>query len=318
MKRVLVTGCSGFVGRFFCEYLQQSGYRVRGAVRSRANAPDGLAETALVGDIGRDTDWTAALEGVDLVVHLAAKAHVIKVPAGADIYMESNARGTERLARAAAAARVRRFVYMSSIKVNGEVTLDRPFTPSDTPDPRDAYGTSKWLGEQAIKAVWVESGMETVVVRSPLVYGPGVRANFEQMMRWVHRGWPLPLAGVRNARSLVSIWNLSDLLKRALEHPAAVGGTFMVSDGVDLSTPELLRLIGRALGRPAWLVPVPAPLLSLVAGVLGAGPQIGKLCGSLQVDISSTRRELGWTPPVPVEEAMARTVAAFLEAGAGV
>jgi nucleoside-diphosphate-sugar epimerase len=318
MKRVLVTGCSGFVGRAFCEYLQQSGYRVRGAVRSRADVPGGLAETALVGDIGRDTDWSAALEGVDLVVHLAARAHVSKVPAGADIYMECNARGTERLARAAVAARIRRFVYLSSIKVNGEETLDRPFTPSDTPNPQDAYGTSKWLGEQAIKAASVESGMETVVVRSPLVYGPGVRANFEQMMRWVHRGWPLPLAGVRNARSLVSIWNLSDLLKRALEHPAATGGTFMVSDGVDLSTPELLRLIGCAVGRPARLVPVPVPLLSLVGALLGAGPQIGKLCGSLRVDISATRRELEWTPPVPVEAAMARTAASFLKARVGV
>jgi len=203
---------------------------------------------------------------------------------------------------------------MSSIKVNGEATFARPFTPADTPAPQDAYGRSKWLGEQAIKEISVESGMEIVVVRSPLVYGPGVRANFEQMMRWVQRGWPLPLAGVRNARSLVSIWNLSDLLKRALEHPAATGGTFMVSDGVDLSTPELLRLIGRSLGRPARLIRVPVALLSLAGGVLGAAPQIGKLCGSLQVDISSTRRELEWMPPVPVEEAMARTAAAFLEA----
>jgi UDP-glucose 4-epimerase len=251
-------------------------------------------------------------------VHLAAKAHVVKSLADDEIFMECNDRGTRKLVMAAAAAGVRRFVYMSSVKVNGEETLGRPFTAVDEPAPQDAYGRSKWLGEQAVQATAATSRMETVIVRSPLVYGPGVRANFAQMMRWIHKGWPLPVAGVNNARSLVSIWNLTDLLVRVLEHTEAAGKTFMVSDDADLSTPELLRLIGRSLGRPARLVWVPVGLLRLGAYALGATPQFGKLCGSLQVDISATRRQLEWAPPLSIEESMARTAAAYLATGAAV
>jgi nucleoside-diphosphate-sugar epimerase len=319
MKRVLVTGCSGFVGRGFCEALRNSGYVVRGALRAGSTVPPGVAEPIIVGDIRRDTQWSAALEDVDLIVHLAAKAHILKAsPENAAIYTEANALGTQRLVAAASGAGVRRFVYMSSVKVNGEETAAHPFTPSDEPNPQDSYGLSKLSGEKAVLEGARTSGMETVIVRSPLVYGPEVRANFAQMMRWVRRGWPLPLGGVVNARSLVSIWNLSDLLLRVLDHPEAVSRTFMVSDGVDLSTPELLRLIGRSLGRPARLVPVPLGMLRLAAGLFGAAPQLGKLCGSLQVDISETRRLLDWVPPVSIQESMARTAAAFLAMRPGV
>jgi nucleoside-diphosphate-sugar epimerase len=313
MTRVLVTGATGFVGRTLCDTLARSGYRVRAALRQQGKVtPPGVAESVIVGDIAT-TDWTPALAGVDFVIHAAARAHVVRDrDSNSSVYTRTNVEGTRRLASAAALAGVHRFIYLSSIKVNGEETHGRPFTPQDEPAPRDAYGLSKLRGEEALMEAGKAARMETVIVRSPLVYGPGVRANFAQMMYWVDKRWPLPLAAVSNARSLVSIWNLTDLLVRVLEHAGARGRTFMVSDGVDLSTPELLRLIGRSLGRSPRLLWFPVGGLRVAGRLLGVAAQIGKLCGSLQVDISDTRALLNWVPPVPIEESMARTAAAYL------
>jgi len=236
-------------------------------------------------------------------------------PNNAELYIDTNARGTERLAAASAAAGVRRLVLLSSVKVNGESTGERAFRPDDRPQPEDAYARSKWLAESGLKDVSSSTGMEAVIVRPPLVYGPGVRANFLRLIRWVEAGWPLPLGAVHNRRSLVSVWNLCDLLVRALEHPRAAGGTFMVSDGEDLSTPDLIRRIGAAMGKRVVLPPVPVSMLSIGGRLLGRGAEVERLCGSLAVDISSTRERLDWTPPVTVDESIARTVRWYLAEG---
>ena len=311
-ERVLVTGASGFVGQVLCEALATAGYRVRAALHSPRALP-GAAESTLVGDIDATTDWTAALAGVDLVVHLAARAHRIgETSAYAELYAATNGFGTRRLAEAARAAGVRRLIYVSSIKVNGEGPTVQPYTAQDEPHPEDVYGRSKWLGEQLLLEATAGAALEAAIVRPPLVYGPGVRANFLRLLQWVERGWPIPLGAVRNRRSLVGVWNLSDLLLRLLTHPAAPGRVWLVSDGEDRSTPELIRDIGRAMGRRVRLLPAPLGLLRLAAILSGRTTELRRLCGSLQVDMTSTCRELGWAPPVTVQEGLARTVRWYL------
>lgn len=313
MARVLVTGATGFVGRVLCAVLHRSGIRVRAALRTDRAMPDCVAEKALVGDIGPATDWNAALNGVDAVMHLAARAHVLNEPAAnAEAYLDTNYRGTATLADFAARVGVRRFVYLSSIKVNGEETGERPYTAMDPPSPQDAYGRSKWLGEQSLWDVAEQRGMEAVIVRPPLVYGPEVRANFLRLIRWVDKEWPLPLGAVDNRRSLISVWNLCSLLTFALESTRAAGHTLLASDGEDLSTPDLIRRIARIMERDVRLVPVPVGLLRAGAHLLGRGAEVKRLCGSLVVDSSPARTMLGWSPPVSVDEALRRTVAWYL------
>jgi nucleoside-diphosphate-sugar epimerase len=313
MTRLLITGATGFVGQVLCGELSQAGYIVRAALRTDRPMPACVSEKAVIGDIGSSTDWAAALDGVDLVIHLAARAHILHDAQGnAELYAETNARGSRQLAEAAVQAKVRRFIYLSSIKVNGEETTGCAFTASDEPHPQDAYGTSKWLAEQAVRKAGGASGMETVIVRSPLVYGPNVRANFLRLMRWVDTQRPLPLGAIQNSRSLVSIWNLSDFLLHVAKHSAAPGGTWMVSDGEELSTPELIRRIGAAMHRRVRLLPVPEGLLKLAGGLTGKKAEIARLCGSLAIDITQTRRELGWSPPMTTNESIARTVSWYL------
>jgi nucleoside-diphosphate-sugar epimerase len=312
MKRVLVTGASGFVGTALCAALKRRGYLVRSALRT-ARAPIDGCEEIVVGNIDSATDWSSALDRVDFVFHIAARAHNVGDSAeNAALYTQTNAQGTLRLATSAAAARVHRLIYLSSAKVNGEENDGRPFTAADTPHPQDDYSRSKWLGEMHVQEVARSSGMEAVIIRPPLVYGPGVRANFLQLMRWVERGWPLPFEGIRNARSFVSIWNLTDLLVHTVEHPDAAGRTWMVSDGHDLSTSELIRHIGRALRRPVKLVRVPPWLLQAAAAAIGRADQMSRLTGSLTVDIVSTCRSLDWMPPLDVEQSLERTAAWYL------
>jgi UDP-4-keto-D-QuiNAc 4-reductase len=311
---VLVTGASGFVGLRLCELLTQRGYRVRAAVRSSGVLPGYAAETAVVADIGRRTDWGAALNGVECVAHLAARAHVIGDQRGeSDLYMETNAYGTEQLANACSKAGIRRFVYLSSVKVNGEGTEPGlRFCGTDEPRPADAYAVSKWIGEMKLAEIAAKSSMQTAVVRSPLVYGPGVRANFLRLLRWVHRRVPLPFGSVQNSRSLVNVWNLCDLIERLLRDSIPVESVFMVSDGEDLSTPELIRRIGRAMDRPARLIPVPLAVLRYATALTGRRAEFERLCGSLAVDMRATRAELGWHPPVSLDEGLSRTAGWFL------
>ena len=307
--RVLVTGASGFVGSTLCQVLVESGYIVRAALRREKPLPQYIAERVVVGDIAGIIDWQSSLSGVDAVVHAAARAHVLHdSPDGEKSYIASNAHATRQLAEAAARAGVRRFIYVSSIKVNGEETAGFAYRPTDVPNPRDAYGVSKLLGEQAVLEATALSGMEAAIVRPPLVYGPGVRANFLRLMHWVDAGRPLPLGSVGNRRSLVSIWNLCDLLERLLRDPLPTGRVWLVSDAEDLSTPELIRRLGAAMGRRVRLLPVPTRLLQAGAALLGMQAEAARLCGSLAVDISSTRDDLGWSPPVTVAESLARTV----------
>jgi nucleoside-diphosphate-sugar epimerase len=308
MKRVLVTGATGFVGRALCPDLARAGYAVRALVRAGRPAPPGTSECVVVDDIGAATDWQAALDAVDFIVHLAAQAHVVTTTSmGASAAMRTNAYATDTLATAAARAGVRRFVYLSTVKVNGEETTVRPFTGEDEPRPADPYARSKWLGEKLAAEASRAGNMPLAIVRAPLIYGPEVRANFLQLMHWVDRGWPLPFGAVKNSRSLVGIWNVTDLLTRLLEHPGAPGHIFMVSDGKDLSTAELIRGIGRALGRHPRLVPVPDRLLRSIGQLSGRGEQFKRLCRSLAVDIESTCNLLGWAPPIATDEGFERT-----------
>jgi nucleoside-diphosphate-sugar epimerase len=308
MTRVLVTGATGFVGTALCELLAQAGCIVRAALRSDRPVPSCIAEKVVTGDIAARADLAAALDRVDAVIHAAARTHVLHdSPVNTELYMQINARGTQHLAEAAAQAGVRRFVYLSSIKVNGEES-NRGYRPDDGPCPRNAYGMSKWLGERHLQEVAARTGIEAAIVRSPLVYGAGVGANFLRLMHWVDRGWPLPFRSIHNRRSLVSVWNLGDLLVRVLMRPAASGRVWFVSDGDDLSTVDLIQRLGTAMGRPVRLLPVPVGALRAAAAVTGKAAVIERLCGSLFVDITQTQRDLDWTPPLSVAAGLARTV----------
>ncbi|MBS3947101.1 MAG: SDR family oxidoreductase [Dethiobacter sp.] len=312
-NKTLVTGATGFVGgRLLQRLSREDGRAVVAAVRSvNAALPAGVA-TVLVDGLGPATDWSPALEGVVAVVHCAARAHVMKELAvdPLTVYRQVNVEGTAHLARQAASAGVRRFVFLSSIKVNGEFTeVGQSFTANDAPAPEDPYGISKHEAEQLLRQIAAETGMEVVIVRPPLVYGPGVKANFQSMMRWLARGVPLPLAAVtKNRRSLVALDNLVDLIMTCIDHPAAANQTFLVADGEDVSTAELLLRMARAMNSKARLLPVPVWLLELAASLLGKRDVARRLCGSLQVDISHTRQRLGWAPPIGLDEGLRRAV----------
>ncbi len=312
MKRVCVTGANGFVGKLIARSFSPSGHAVVGAIRSsNLVIPESGLTYVAVGDFGEDTDWSAALTGVDCVIHCAARAHVMHETSGDALaaYRAVNVDGSRRLAAQAAAAGVRRLVYLSSIKVNSEQTAPgAPFLFSDTPAPEDAYGISKWETEQALWEISAKTGLEVVVVRSPLVYGSGVKGNLARLLRLVRLGLPLPLGAIRNKRSLIGLDNLVNLLIRCVDHPAAAGQTFLVSDGEDLSTADLIRHMAAAMSRSARLFPVPVSLLRIVGIALGKQAEIDRLVGSLQIDSSHTRQVLGWTPPVSVQEGIRRMV----------
>ena len=309
MTRVLVTGATGFVGSTLCEHLAHRGYTIRAALRAEGALARGVTERCVVGDLSEVTDWTRLLANVDLIVHAAGRVHVLQDSRGGpERYMQVNAHSTGRLAQAAAHAGVRRFVFLSSVKVNGERTLERPFRPDDVPDPQDDYARSKLTAETLLREAAGRGGMEAVVVRPPLVYGAGVRANFLRLLRWVDAGRPLPFAAVHNQRSLVSVWNLSSLLAKLLTEPAAPGRVWMVSDGEDLSTPELIARLARALNRPPWQLRVPESVVRLCGRLAGRGAEIARLCDSLTVDTRETQRLLDWQPPFSVDEGLKRTV----------
>ena len=312
LPRVLVTGANGFVGRTLCQTLAQSGYLVRAAYRNEQRAAAGHTDSVLMGDINSTTDWTSALAGVEAVIHCAARAHILgDDPRNADLYLETNARATRQLAQAAARAGVRRLIYLSSVKVNGEETFERGFAAEDTPRPQDPYGTSKWVAEQYLAETAAGTSLQTAIVRPPLVYGPGVRANFLRLLRSVEQGRLLPLGAINTRRSLVSVWNLCDLLVSLLNPSTTAGRTWMVSDGEDVSTPDLIRRIGVAMKRPARLIPVPPGLLRAVGTLTGHGAEVRRLCGSLVVDISQTHSQLGWTPPLSLDRGLEQTASAY-------
>ena len=306
---ILVTGATGFVGRPLAQRLlaDDESRRVVVAVRRDDQRWPERVLPRVTGELEPSVDWSVVLGDVSVVVHCAARVHVMVDTAANPLaeFRRVNVLGTLNLARQAAAADVRRFVFISSIKVNGESTqLGHPFTADDVPAPQDAYGVSKVEAELGLHEISRQTGMEVVVIRPPLVYGPGVKANFAAMMRWLQRRVPLPLGAIHNQRSLVALDNLVDLIVVCLTHPAAANQTFLVSDGEDVSTTELLRRMGQALGRPARLVPLPASILKLAAAMMGKPGVAQRLCGSLQVDIDKTRRLLDWTPPLTLDEGL--------------
>lgn len=319
VKTVLVTGANGFIGKELCSLLVNRGFSVAAAVRSAAVTPLSGVRMCVVGDIGGDTDWGRHLEGVDAVVHLAGRAHRLSDlngRCGPELW-KVNRDGAVELGRQSLRHGVSRFIYLSSAKVHGTKTNGSPFRAADAPCPEDEYARVKLEAEQGLAALAAKSPMGLTVLRPPLVYGPEVRANFLRLLRMVSRGVPLPLGGVRNARSLIFIGNLADAVVTCLVHPKAPGKTFLLSDGHDLSTPELIRLLARAMGRPARLFPAPQGLVRAGAGLVGLSRSLPTLLESFQVDGEDIRATLDWTPPLTVEQGLSETAYWFRQVIAG-
>ncbi len=320
-KKVLVTGANGFIGRNLCAYLKEKGYIVRAAVRSNVRDISGVDEYVRVGDVNESTDWTKALQNVDCVIHLSGRAHIMNEHASdsASAYHRINVLGTQRLAEQAAQGGVKRFIFVSSVKVNGEQTLsqssaqDSCFTEESRPDPKDYYSVSKLEAEKKLIAVCRNSGMEEIVLRLPLVYGPGVKANFLQLIRLVDKGIPLPFGSVRNKRSFIYIGNLCDIIGLCLVHPAAAQQLFLVSDGTDLSTPQLISIIAEALKKKAFLLPCSVSILRMIGLLTGQSAAIRRLTDSLCVSATKLSTLLGWKPSFSIEESITETIRFYQE-----
>lgn len=306
---VMITGTNGFVGQALCAEAIRRGLRIKCVKRSVCELHAG-AEGAVVGAIDGETDWTDALRGVDIIIHLAARVHVMQETAADPLaeFLRVNLHGTANLARQAARAGVKRLVYVSSIGVNGKRTEGaQAFSEGDAPHPHDDYSLSKWQAEQALQQISRETGLEVVIVRAPLVYGPAAKGNFSKLLSAIERGIPLPLAGVHNARSLVYVDNLVDALIVCATHPAATGQTYLVRDGADVSTAQLVEMIALALGHNSHSFYFPPMLLRAAAAVLGRSDQADKLLASLRVNDAKIRNELGWKPPCTMEQGLRAT-----------
>ena len=315
MTKTLVTGATGFVGNAFVKQLLTRYEFGHVAVAVRKNGfqwPDGVRQH-IIGNLDISNDWSNVVEDISVVVHCAARVHLVtdKSENPLDEFRNVNVQGTMNLARYAATAGVRRFVFVSSIGVNGAETFRQPFDAQDRALPHSPYALSKYEAELGLHALATETGMEVVIIRPPLVYGPGAPGNFGSLMRWLQRGIPLPLGSIHNLRSLVALDNLVDLIVTCLTHPAAANETFLVSDGEDVSTTELLRRMGQAMGCPARLIPVPSGVLKAAAALLGKRDMAQRLCGSLQVDIQKTRQLLGWNPPLTLDQGLRKAAEGF-------
>ena len=316
MYRVLVTGANGFIGKALCERTHAEGWYVRGSIRSLKyldELPEGI-DIVETDSIDEHTDWEKALKDIDTVVHLASKGHVVK-----DVNTDSlsafrriNVSGTEHLARLSARKGIKRFIYLSSVKVNGE---GKPisYTEMDTPAPSDPYSISKYEAEQVLQQVSGETDLEIVVLRPPLVYGPGVKGNFLTLLRIVSNGYWLPLASVKNRRSLIFLDNMNDAILAVICHPDAAGKTYLVSDGFDVSTPELIRRIAKAMEKSAKLLPFPPVILRHASRLTNKSYVANRLLSSLYVDISKIQMELGWSPRISMSEGLLLTTKWFLK-----
>lgn len=313
--KLLVTGSSGFVGSRVVELASDNGFKVVPVVR-KASQDECLLSSYIVPSMDEKTSWSGAFDGIDCVVHCAARVHQMKQTELDELaaYRSVNTKGTLRLAQQAVSAGVKRFVFVSTIKVNGEDTLKgQPFAPDVAHPPQDSYGLSKYEAELGLLQLAKDTGLEVVIIRPPLVYGPGVKANFNSLMQWVDKGIPLPLGAIHNQRSLVYRDNLVDLILHCCVAEKAAGGTFLVSDGNDISTTDLICSVTKAMNKSNKLIPIPMAWIRLAAKLVGK-PQISqRICSNLQVDISHTEQVLGWKPPVSFEDGIKKTVQAYLD-----
>ncbi len=312
----LITGATGFVGASVINRLIADGLFPVAAVRKRPIICPTECSVVEVGDLEPNTDWSGALIGIQSVVHTAARVHVMKDPSANPLteFRRVNVEGTLNLARQAALAGVHRFIFVSSIKVNGEQTkIGRPFTEKDMANPLDPYGISKYEAEVGLRLIAKETGMEVVIIRPVLVYGHGVKGNFLSMMCWLHKGIPLPLGAINNLRSFVALDNFVDFIVTCLHHPAAANQLFLVSDGADISTTQLLQYTASAMGVNSRLMPLPAIIIQVAAKLLRKSEVAKRLCGNLQVDISKAHKLLGWVPPISLREGLRRTVEDYVQ-----
>jgi len=313
---ILITGGTGFVGKALVDYLLNEQIKICLAVRKRVKSLPDIASQVELSNMSPTFNWSRALHSVSTIIHLAARVHIMNDNDDNPLaeFRKVNTEVTLNLARQAADAGVKRFVFISSVKVNGEATmLGSHFRPEDRFIPDDPYGLSKYEAEQGLLAIAKETGMEVVIIRPPLVYGPQVRANFASMMRWVNKGTPLPFGAIKNKRSLVAIDNLVSFINHCIEHPKAANEVFLISDGEDVSTTELLKKVSRSFGRKSRLIPVPVWLMTAAAKMIGKGDVANRLFGSLQVDSSKARDLLGWKPVITMDEQLKKTADAYLE-----
>ncbi len=307
---ILISGSSGFVGKYLCDFFRKKNLLFRIISRSQFHYLK-FADNMGQGELQNGSELIKSLTEVDTIIHLAARVHVMNDKSFDPLseFRRVNVEGTKNLARQAAKAGVKRFIFLSSIKVNGEASLPgKPFTADDIPNPEDAYAISKFEAEQALFEIADQSGMQVVIIRCPLVYGEGVKANFQTLMKLVRSGLPLPLGAVtENRRSLVAVDNLVDFIFTCISHPAAANQVFLVSDGEDLSTAELLHRMYKAHGSTDRLFKIPLSIMKIASNIAGKSNFYQRLCGSLQIDISKSRQILGWTPPVSVDVGLRRT-----------
>jgi len=315
--KILITGASGFIGRRLTERLTEEGTN---SIRASSRDPNlgfpGSVETVYVPEINKKTEWRSCLKGCEVVIHLAAKVQQLRNQVEDTLleFRRINVEGTLNLAKQAAASKVRRFVFLSSVKVHGESTMpDQFFTSQCPPNPKDAYALSKWEAEQGLRTLETETGLEVTILRPSIVYGPEVSGNFGKLLKLLKLGIPLPFGSINNLRSFVALDNLVDLIITCIDHPSAANKTFLVSDGEDLSTTKLLKLTTMAMGVKERLIPIPVPVLDLVFRMLGKPELSSRLLGSLQIDLSSTKEILDWIPPFSVTEGLLRAVKPFLK-----
>ncbi len=307
-SKILITGANGFIGSWLCEYLEKSDdfkdFDVIKAIRSVKNVVDD--SSCIIGNINKQTNWEKALEGVDIIVHLAARVHVMKENSDNPLqeFRNTNVDGTINLAKQAIKAGVKRFVYLSSIKVNGENTSNTPFFADDTANPCDAYAISKYEAESALLKLQNEKQLEVAIIRTPLVYGKGVKGNFSRLIQLIKKQWPLPLAGIDNKRSLVNIDNLCSLIVSCMIHKKASGEVFLVSDGHDISTSTLLKEIAQAINCKSYLFKIPPLLFKIITTLVGKKAEYLRLSDSLQVDISKNKDILDWIPKLNLASAL--------------
>ena len=311
MSNLLITGANGFIGRaLISKLVLEVNYFVRASIRKKIIQFPSQIEVLENMDASSNTNWTDALRDIDVVVHLFARVHVMddKVADPLLEFRKINVNATIALAKAAAKLGIKRFVFLSSVKVNGESTFHKPFSEFDLPHPQDTYAISKWEAEEALRKISKDTGMEVVIIRSPLVYGPNVKANFLKMMQYIKRGIPLPLGAIQNKRSLIGIDNLVDFIVTTISHPKAAHQTFLISDDEDISTTDLLRRIGKYIGKPARLIPLNPKILFFLFNILGRQDFGDRLLGSLEVDITKAKKLLAWSPPKTLDEGLRATV----------